>query len=85
MDRNRLKLAVKMAIGFAIPMLIIIVMILFTYLRAGSLEKDVMKAQRESTQSFQYAMLANKMQLEVVQVQQFLSDVSATRAQNDEK
>lgn len=78
----RTKLATRLLLGFSVPL---IAMILITS-DAGWvnrwIERNIKLVETENNMSFQMAMLAQKMKLDVVEVQQFLSDISATRARD---
>nr|MBF0223804.1 hypothetical protein [Desulfobulbaceae bacterium] len=73
------KLSSKLILGFAIPILAIILIIGMTYFYVNLTSASVTEAKSSSEKSFEFAMLAQKMRLDVVQVQQWLTDISATR------
>jgi methyl-accepting chemotaxis protein len=76
------KLATKLVLGFAVPVLAIIAILIGTYVVTSSIKKNAGQALIESKQSFNFSTLAQKMKLDVVQVQQWLTDISATRGQD---
>lgn len=76
---NNLKLSTKLILGFAVPILAIIIIILGSYFAITSVDNNVKNAQNAGQESFENAMRAQKMKINIVQVQQFLSDISATR------
>jgi methyl-accepting chemotaxis protein len=75
MRLTNIKLGSRLAIGFAVPLLIISGIVLGTYIA----NRGIDRAQSRSRESFDFALTAQQMKLDVVQVQQFLSDISATR------
>jgi methyl-accepting chemotaxis protein len=74
-----LSLRTKLASSVLIPSVVLIVVIAALVLLAGSVRTVVQTAKERSLQA---ALLAKDMQLDTVQVQQFLSDISATRAKD---
>lgn len=72
-----MKLKTKLLLLSAVPLTGLAVTVATFYFRARSIEAAVHQA---TTESAVYADLSRTMQLNVVQVQQFFSDVSATRA-----
>ena len=78
MFRN-MKLATKMIFGFSIPLFITACIVIGIYVISGSVRSNAILAKDESVV---YAGIARQMKLDVVQVQQWLSDISATRAQD---
>lgn len=75
--KKRMKLKTKLILLAAIPLLGLAAVIATFYLRTSALETAV---HLTTTESSVYAALAHEMQVNVIQVQQFLQDVSATRA-----
>ncbi|MFT3869893.1 MAG: hypothetical protein QM715_15695 [Nibricoccus sp.] len=71
-----LSLKAKLVGSIVIPMAVVILVIVLLSLLAGSVRTTVHTAKERGLQS---ALLVKGMQLHTVQVQQFLSDVSATR------
>ena len=74
-----MKLKTKLLLIAAVPLIGLALLVVTFYLHAHAQEAAVHQA---TTESAVYADLAQAMQLNVVQVQQFLTDVSATRAQD---
>ncbi len=74
-----MKLAAKVGLGFGVLILVIAVLAVSTYLVAGSINEHADLAQRES---IVLAGNAHKMKLDAVQIQQRLTDIAATRAQD---
>jgi len=72
-----MKLKTKLILLAAVPLLGLAVTVITFYARTNALGKAV---HHTTTESAVYADLARKMQVNVIQVQQFFSDVSATRA-----
>ena len=78
---NHLNLSIRTRIlsSFALP---IILFLGFTVWLTGQLTQVKQSMVNVSEQSVEYALLATALDKNVVQIQQFLSDVSATRAQD---
>jgi methyl-accepting chemotaxis protein len=74
-----LSIGKKMALGFVFPVLVIL-----AGLAAGvwTLARIEARALLVKTESYPMAGVAAQMRLDVVEVQQYLTDVSATRAQD---
>jgi methyl-accepting chemotaxis protein len=79
---KKMNLVTKLLIGFSIPLLIIVGIVLDVYGVTKGIKENVKLVGAQNTESFAFAILAQNMQLNVVEVQQFLTDVSATRGQN---
>jgi len=75
---KRIALATKLAMGFGALVLIVAVVTVGIFFATGKFKERALHAQQESSV---FAILAKDMKVHVVQVQQFLSDISATRAQ----
>ena len=72
----------KMTIGKKLGIILLVVVVLLPVSIAVNWyygEQSVQLAEQTRTESFVYAMKAKQMQVAVIQVQQFLSDISATR------
>ena len=67
-------------VSFGIIVLLVLCMGVFQQQNAKSQLKQIKLIEEESLQS---TLLADELKLAVVQVQQFLTDISATRAQNN--
>jgi len=76
---RKIKLSAKLVLGFAVPMLAIVAIAIDAFVVAGSVNDNIKTVQVESKESFEFAILAQNMKLDVVQVQQWLTDISATR------
>jgi len=76
------KLATKLVLGFAIPVLAILGILIGAYVVTNSVKNNAEQALIESKESFKFSTLAQMMKLDVVQVQQWLTDISATRGQD---
>ncbi|MEI8171079.1 MAG: methyl-accepting chemotaxis protein [Rhodoferax sp.] len=76
-----MKFSIKTRIlaGFALP---IVLFLIFTVWLSGQLTQVKQSMLNASEQSVEYALLATAMDKNVVQIQQFLSDVSATRGKD---
>ena len=77
-SNKRMALATKLFLGFGVLILILAGVTVGIVIATGQV-KD--RAQHAQTESAVYAIIAKNMKINVVQVQQFLSDVSATRGQ----
>ncbi len=73
----KMGLSTKLAAGFACPLILMALMVAGTFVTAGSVEDKAILAKDESAV---FAQTAQQMKLDVVQVQQWLTDISATRA-----
>ena len=71
-----LKLGTKISLGFAIPLLMIAAIVVGLFMVAGEVKSNATLAKEESVV---FAGIARQMKLDVVQVQQWLTDISATR------
>lgn len=68
-----------MALGFAIPVTIMMIVIAVVSGRVATMENDALLAKNES---MVFMVVAQQMKFDAVQIQQWLSDISATRGQN---
>lgn len=71
------KIGVKLTVGFAVPGIILVAVGTLVFVQSSQMKSA---AELTRTESSVFAMRANRMKLDIVQVQQFLSDISATRA-----
>lgn len=69
----------KSFLAFGLIFLLVFVMGFFQYINSNSQLKDIKRIENQTLQS---SIVADELKLSVVQVQQFLSDISATRAQD---
>ena len=69
----------KLATGFGLPLLGICLLVAGTYLTLNNTRNQTATAGKNLQKSFDLAMTAQKMQLDIVEVQQWLTDISATR------
>ena len=76
---NQLTIRTRILAGFALPILLFIG---FTFWFSGQLSQVKQSMVQVSAQSVQYALLATAMDKNVVQIQQFLSDISATQGKD---
>ena len=76
---KNLSLALKMVLGFGIPLLMIAGITVAILMVATSVQGNGILAKDESAV---FAGIARQMKLDAVQVQQWLTDISATRAQD---
>ncbi|MBT3237118.1 MAG: hypothetical protein HN353_14265 [Bdellovibrionales bacterium] len=78
-NKKKLPLASKLIVGFSIPLLAIILMVINAHFTISRVKSDIDSARRGSQQSYKYTLTAQEMRFHVVQVQQWLTDISATR------
>ncbi len=78
MQKN-MKLSTKLIINTSIPLIALAGFAVFLHFQMTQME---FLSRVEGQDSFEMATVAEEMQLDVVQVQQFLSDISATRAKD---
>jgi methyl-accepting chemotaxis protein len=76
---NQLSIRTRILAGFALPILLFMG---FTFWFSGQLAQVKANMTQVSEQSVQYALLATAMDKNVVQIQQFLSDISATQGKD---
>ena len=76
---NQFAIKTRILAGFALPILLFVG---FTFWFSGQLAQVRQSLNQVSEQSVQYALLAATMDKNVVQVQQFLSDISATQGKD---
>ena len=74
-----MKLSTKLALGFTVPLLMMAILAGTTYVVAGGVQSNAELARDESAV---FADVARQMKLDAVQVQQWLTDISATRARD---
>ena len=74
-----LSIRTRILLGFAVPILLFVGFTVWLGTQLTQVKQDLHKASEESVQ---YALLAKDMDKNVVQIQQFLSDVSATRGKD---
>ena len=78
-SKRSLALATKMIVGFAIPLVIIVLISAFIFTVTNQVKDSALLAKDESAI---FAGVARQMKLDVVQVQQWLTDISATRGRD---
>jgi CHASE3 domain sensor protein len=76
---RNVSLSAKMCLGFGIPLLMIAAIVTANYVVVNRVQSSARLAKDESVI---FAGIARQMKLDVVQVQQWLTDISATRAQD---
>ncbi len=74
-----MKIGQKMAWVIAVPLLLSVCFGVYLWSVVGHIDRSVKQVKEESEV---FAMLARDMEVDVVQVQQYLSDIAATRAQD---
>ena len=72
---SNIKIGMRLGIGFGLVLLVIGIIVLTNFVSLTKIEKDSLQIKNES---FPSALLAEEMAFNCVQVQQFLTDVSAT-------
>ncbi len=78
-NNKKISLSVKMGLGFAIPLLMIAAIVTTIFVVVNGVQNGAGLAKDESAV---FAGVARQMKLDVVQVQQWLTDISATRAKD---
>jgi methyl-accepting chemotaxis protein len=79
MKLENLKVGKKIVLGFSVPIILLSAFGLWLQLAMVSVSDHLLHIRNESVA---YALLAKDMEKDITQVQQFLSDISATRAQD---
>ncbi len=79
MNWKDLKVRKKIMICFMVPLILMGVIGIWTFISSSSIQTDTMHLKDESVV---FAGIAEKMGKDVIQVQQWLSDISATRARD---
>lgn len=77
-SNRRIALATKLALGFGVLILILAGVTVGIFFATSQVKERALHAQTESAV---FAVVAKDMKINVIQVQRFLSDISATRAQ----
>lgn len=78
-NSKKMSLTVKMGLGFGVPLLMIAVIVTAISIVVNAVQVNAKLARDESVV---FAGVARQMKLDVVQVQQWLTDISATRAKD---
>ncbi|MBI5267932.1 MAG: MCP four helix bundle domain-containing protein, partial [candidate division Zixibacteria bacterium] len=76
---KNIRLSAKLGVGFSIVFLIMTVLTIITYIMAHHAEQQAVQGKEESAV---FASIAENMRVEVVQVQQWLTDISATQGKD---
>ncbi|MBF0500442.1 MAG: hypothetical protein HQM09_09935 [Candidatus Riflebacteria bacterium] len=76
---DNMKVSSRCLILIAIPSFFIVAIIVGSYFSVRSVQDNTVAAQKISAQSFAFAILAQEMKRNIVEIQQSLSDISATR------
>jgi len=74
---KNLKTVYKIAIAFAIPVVLLVLLNINSFVISADVERKIIEARDTS---FSFTLTALQMDKDVVQIQQWLSDISATRA-----
>lgn len=72
---HKSSLKTKLWFGFLVPIIAIALLVVVIFLAVNSVERSMQRA----TNSFALAVTAKQMQQDIIQVQQWLTDISATR------
>ncbi len=78
-SKRSVALATKMIVGFTVPIVIIVLISAFIFTVTNQVKDNALLAKEESAI---FAGVARQMKLDVVQVQQWLTDISATRGRD---
>jgi methyl-accepting chemotaxis protein len=81
-DRKKMALSVKMGLGFGVPLLMIAVIVVTIFVMANGLQSSSELTKANVDEAAKFAGIARQMKLDVVQVQQWLTDISATQAKD---
>ena len=76
---KNIRLSAKLAVGFSIVFLIMTVLTAITYVLASRADEQAVQAKQESAV---FAGIAQDMRVDVIQVQQWLTDISATQGKD---
>lgn len=79
MNIKNMKLGTKMGLGFAIPLTIMALLVAIVFTRLTSMEKNSVVIKDRSMENAVFMGIARQMKLDTVQIQQWLTDISATR------
>jgi CHASE3 domain sensor protein len=79
MSQRQLSIQSRILLSFALPLVLFVAFTVWLNAQLGQVKQSLIQV---SEQSVEYALLATDMDKQVVQIQQFLSDVSATRAKD---
>jgi hypothetical protein len=80
--KKNMSLSVKMGLGFGVPLLMIAAIVVAIFAVANGVQSNAELAKNESAV---FAMIAQQVKLDVVQVQQWLTDISPTRAEESHR
>jgi len=72
---KNMKIGMRLTLGFGVVLMVFVIAVAFT---SVAIQGAYRSSRQVSEESMPYALLADAMELNVVQVQQFLTDVSAT-------
>jgi methyl-accepting chemotaxis protein len=79
MNIQSMKLSSKMGLGFAVPLTIMALLVAIVFAHLTSMEKNSVVIKDRSVESAAFMGIARQMKLDTVQIQQWLTDISATR------
>ena len=71
-----MKISHKLLLGFAFPILMLAALAIITYVTAGDVKT---RATRAAEENAVFALVAEQMRVDAIQIQQWLTDISATR------
>ncbi len=78
-SKKNISLSLKMGLGFGVPLAMIAVIVTVIFVVVSGVQRNAQLAKDESAI---FAGIARQMKLDVVQIQQWLTDISATRAKD---
>lgn len=78
-NKRKISLSLKMILGFSVPLLMMAAIVSAVFIVADGVQENAVLAKEESAI---FAGIAHQMKLDAVQIQQWLTDISATRAQD---
>ena len=81
-NNKKMALSVKMGLGFGVPLLMIAVIVATIFVMANSLQSNSELTKANVDEAAKFTGIARQMKLDAVQIQQWLTDISATRAQD---
>ncbi len=76
---KNMRLSIKLSLGIAIPLIMMVGVVVTIYFVVGGVKSKALLAKNESAV---FAGVAQQMKVDVIQIQQWLTDISATRARD---
>ncbi|MHC4583086.1 MAG: methyl-accepting chemotaxis protein [Planctomycetota bacterium] len=81
-NTKKISLSLKMGLGFGVPLLMIVALVVTIFVMANGLQSNSELTKANVDEAAKFAGIARQMKLDAVQIQQWLTDISATRAQD---